>query len=216
MPRVSAEHKAQVRARLVDAAIDCLEERGYDGVTTREVFERAGLSAGALYHYFSSKDDLMAAAAERIFSTDMGGAFTAVAEDPAGTDSVSLISGVLARLFGGTGSQTLLPHLRVRTITDARLRDALLAYDRLLVDAMGSLNEQAKREGLLRSDVDAEALVEVVELAFESLRARQAADGFATSFPRVAETFRDVLVRGSTADADSAERVLRRVRELSR
>lgn len=61
MPKVSEAHKTAVRESLIRAAIDCLEEKGYERTTTRDIMARAGLSAGAFYHYFGSKEELIAA-----------------------------------------------------------------------------------------------------------------------------------------------------------
>ncbi len=49
----------QTRARIVDAAMALLEERGYDGMTMRAVAEAAGVSQGNAYYYFSSKEHLV-------------------------------------------------------------------------------------------------------------------------------------------------------------
>jgi AcrR family transcriptional regulator len=60
--RTQAERRAASRSRLLDAALDCLAERGYAGTTFPEVLRRAGLSNGALWRHFRSKAELMVAA----------------------------------------------------------------------------------------------------------------------------------------------------------
>jgi len=52
--------QAQVVAELVSAASDEVAEVGYDGVTVRAVARRAGVAPATAYHYFSSKDHLLA------------------------------------------------------------------------------------------------------------------------------------------------------------
>lgn len=46
------------RERLCRAALRLFAERGYDGVSNREIVEACGLTKGAIYWYFESKDDL--------------------------------------------------------------------------------------------------------------------------------------------------------------
>jgi AcrR family transcriptional regulator len=65
--RTQAERTAAMRARLLDATVDCLVERGYAGTTTTEVARRAGVSGGALTHHFPAKADLVVAAVEHVF-----------------------------------------------------------------------------------------------------------------------------------------------------
>jgi AcrR family transcriptional regulator len=57
--RTQEERSAETRARLVDATLDLLVERGYALATTTDIARRAGVTRGALNHHFSSKDDLV-------------------------------------------------------------------------------------------------------------------------------------------------------------
>ena len=61
--RTQAQRRAVSRARLLDAAVACLAERGYGGTTLPEIVRRAELSNGALWRHFRSKDELLVAAA---------------------------------------------------------------------------------------------------------------------------------------------------------
>jgi AcrR family transcriptional regulator len=54
------------RAAIVAAAEELLLERGYAGMTMREVAQRAGVSPGNAYYYFSSKEDLVHGFYERL------------------------------------------------------------------------------------------------------------------------------------------------------
>ncbi|MDG4650363.1 TetR/AcrR family transcriptional regulator [Roseibacterium sp. SDUM158017] len=47
------------RAQILSAARRVFAEKGLSKVTLRDVFREAGLSAGAVYNYFQSKDDLI-------------------------------------------------------------------------------------------------------------------------------------------------------------
>jgi AcrR family transcriptional regulator len=48
----------QTRARLVEAAKQVFEERGFLEARISDIAERAGLSHGAFYHYFDSKEQI--------------------------------------------------------------------------------------------------------------------------------------------------------------
>ena len=67
MGKLQEERSAETRGRLVDAAVDCLFERGFVGLTTAEVAERAGVSKGAQLHHFPSKTLLVVAALDHLF-----------------------------------------------------------------------------------------------------------------------------------------------------
>ena len=50
---------APVPQRLMAAATRLFSEHGYDRTSVQEIVEAAGVTKGALYHYFGSKDDLL-------------------------------------------------------------------------------------------------------------------------------------------------------------
>ncbi len=53
-----------MRARIIEAAVECLYDLGYGATTFEVVTKRAGVSRGAILHHFPSRVDLMAAVAE--------------------------------------------------------------------------------------------------------------------------------------------------------
>ena len=193
MPKVSAEHKQAVRERLLDAAHECLHELGYEATTTREILDRAGLSAGTLYHYFSGKDDLMMALAERVASVELP-ELLGVGD---GHDLTTLTR--LVRVILSARGDTLLPTLRDRARVDPDMRKALARYDALLVEGTAPLVERAQLDGHLDPSLDAAALVELVELLFEAVQAHRAAGMFVTSLDRVVDTFVSLLTKGGAA-----------------
>lgn len=60
------ERVEAMRARLLDATLDCLVAKGYSELSTNDVVRRAGVSRGALAHHFPTKAELLAAAADRL------------------------------------------------------------------------------------------------------------------------------------------------------
>ena len=55
--------------KIVDAALEVANELGLAGMTMRRVGARLGVDPTACYRYFASKDDLMAAIADRLFDS---------------------------------------------------------------------------------------------------------------------------------------------------
>ena len=68
MRRTQAERRAETRAALLDATIECLVRWGYAGTTTGRVAEVAGVSRGAQIPYFKTRDELLAAAVQHLAS----------------------------------------------------------------------------------------------------------------------------------------------------
>lgn len=64
--RTQPERRAATRQALLDAALACLLEDGYAGLTTRRVASRAGVSAATQRFYFPSRSAFVAAAVEQL------------------------------------------------------------------------------------------------------------------------------------------------------
>jgi AcrR family transcriptional regulator len=63
MPRISDAKRAARRKQILDAALVCFSEAGFHQTGMADIVRRSGLSHGAVYLYFPSKDDIIAALA---------------------------------------------------------------------------------------------------------------------------------------------------------
>ena len=63
-----AERRATTRAALLTAARELFTEKGFAGTGREEIAERAGVTRGALYHHFESKQAAFAAVAQELES----------------------------------------------------------------------------------------------------------------------------------------------------
>ena len=61
MPKVVPEYKEEARSRILDSANKVFAEKGYHEATMDDIAKRLGVSKGAIYLYFSSKEDLFKA-----------------------------------------------------------------------------------------------------------------------------------------------------------
>lgn len=64
--RTQAERRSTTRAALIAAARALFAERGFAGTGREEIVERAGVTRGAMYHHFGSKEDLFRAVYEAV------------------------------------------------------------------------------------------------------------------------------------------------------
>src|SRR5213080_267384 len=78
-------HHGDLRRVLIDAALQLVGEGGAEAVSVREAARRAGVSPGAPFRHFPSRDSLMQAVAEeaqRRFRAEIEAAFAAAPGDP--------------------------------------------------------------------------------------------------------------------------------------
>jgi AcrR family transcriptional regulator len=88
--------RAATRESLLDAAAECLVERGLAGFTTTEVILRSQRSTGALYSHFPAKLDLLQATVAHVFA-QLRASFLALIEDQ--PDAERTLPGTLGLLW---------------------------------------------------------------------------------------------------------------------
>jgi TetR/AcrR family transcriptional regulator, transcriptional repressor of aconitase len=62
MPKVTDDHRKAQEERFVDAARRCFTRLGVEGTSMEDIRTEAGVSAGLMYRYFGSKDEMIRAA----------------------------------------------------------------------------------------------------------------------------------------------------------
>jgi AcrR family transcriptional regulator len=63
-PIVSEEYKEKKRQEILQSAHVCFAEKGFEASTVDDIVARSGLSKGAIYNYFKSKDEIYLALME--------------------------------------------------------------------------------------------------------------------------------------------------------
>ena len=63
-PIVSEEYKKKKRQEILQSAHVCFAEKGFEASTVDDIVARSGLSKGAIYNYFKSKDEIYLALME--------------------------------------------------------------------------------------------------------------------------------------------------------
>ena len=58
-PKVPASYLKARRTEIMEAAVKCFMEKGFHNTTMQDIYDAANLSPGAVYNYFSSKEDIV-------------------------------------------------------------------------------------------------------------------------------------------------------------
>jgi AcrR family transcriptional regulator len=131
--RTQEERSAAMRARLLDATVECLSELGYARTTTTEIAERAGVSRGAQLHHFPTKAELVTTAVDHLFEKRTEEFRKAFATLPAGIDRTAAAIDLLWSMVSGPTFHAWL-ELVVAARTDAELRKTVSAIGKRFGD----------------------------------------------------------------------------------
>ncbi|GLU49143.1 TetR/AcrR family transcriptional regulator [Nocardiopsis ansamitocini] len=178
--------------RLTAAATRLFAEHGFERTSVQELVEAAGVTKGAMYHYFTSKDDLLFAVYERVLSmqTRRLAAF-AEAEGPVARRLHQAAADVVITTVDNL-DDTLIFFRSLHMLSPARqsqVRKERRSYHELF----RSLVEEGAREGAFRTDVPPDIVVSQYFGAVHHLGMWYHADG-ELSGAQVGEHFADLLL----------------------
>jgi AcrR family transcriptional regulator len=163
----------ETRERLLDAAIDRLAEGGPDA-SFDAIAADVGVTKGALYHHFGSKEGLVEAVykeavrrhAERVIDSSSSGS---------GRERLLGLVAATARLYGsGTSFYRLLLRLHVEAgASRLHLAPTARRVQRRQRDYMTELVLAGQADGSIREDVDAHTVGDTVNAALQGLLVQQ-------------------------------------------
>lgn len=113
--RSQTERADQTRGRILEAAIQTFSSSGLAGARTEQIAEEAGVNKALLYYYFKSKDDLYAAALERVVEGVRATSFAVLEADaPAGERFLRMVLNHFDRMYSNRVFQSLMQQEMIR------------------------------------------------------------------------------------------------------
>jgi AcrR family transcriptional regulator len=179
VPKVSAAYLAARRNQILDAAWTCFGRRGYHETTMQDICKESGLSYGALYRYFDSKEAILRATSERAQAE----ALNRVAEARSqGGSPLEALHSLGATVFGTLNDPSCdaITKVHIETLPEALRRpdlvESLSAELRAWRSSMTALLTEARDAGHLSPAVDPEGLAVVLICLWEGLRVHHLID----------------------------------------
>jgi TetR/AcrR family transcriptional regulator, transcriptional repressor of aconitase len=158
MPKISAERKRERREQILAGARRCFAENGYESATVAKLEDETGLSRGAIFNYFPSKEDLFIELAVRD---------TARMSEIWVNDGLEAVVREVTELDPEWLSVYLELFRRIRTDPDFRTRIDERQKD--VVPANRARIEAAQRNGEFRDDLPAKDIGAFVNLVLNGL-----------------------------------------------
>jgi AcrR family transcriptional regulator len=178
MPKVSQAHLDERRAHILKSARQCFSREGLNGATFQHIVAQSGLSAGAIYRYFASKDEIIEALSNERHAREREAIREAI-------DDADLVRALerLSQLFFGALQQM---DERERRRIGIQLWAEALRNDRILVLVRAGVDEpckliaglitQAQRRGLVRRELAPEAIARFLIALYHGFLLQQAWD----------------------------------------
>jgi AcrR family transcriptional regulator len=149
---------ASIPEKLMRVSVELFAEHGYAQTSVQQIVDAAGVTKGALYHYFKSKDDLLFDIYDRLLSMQREHLDAIVAEGLSPAQTIRLVcEDVIVTSIEGLAdgavffrSQHMLSEKRQREVKQRR-RD----YN----DAFEAILDQGRASGAFRTDIPPAILI---------------------------------------------------------
>jgi AcrR family transcriptional regulator len=182
MPKISEERRTERREQILEGARRCFAENGYEGATVVKLEEEIGLSRGAIFNYFPSKEDLFIELAvrdsRRMSEIWVNEGLEAIVREVVELDPEWLA--VYLELFR-----------RVRT--DPAFGRRIDERQKAVAPANRQRIEEAQREGEFRDDIDSKEIGTFVNLVLNGLALMRASGEELPSTDLVLALLRDAI-----------------------
>jgi TetR/AcrR family transcriptional regulator, repressor for uid operon len=199
MPRVSDEYMTRRREEILKAAKACFAREGFHATSMRDIYRECGLSPGAVYNHFASKEEIVRALGEE-----------RLREAQARREALELIEDpieALRLLAAGTREELVREEdllLQLQLDGEALRNESIAevsrqAFDATLETVVGLIG-RAQSAGHLDPRADADALGRVLIGAFQGLVV-QTAIGAPPERERHIQALRTLLAPVLSADA---------------
>ncbi|MFJ8074056.1 TetR/AcrR family transcriptional regulator [Streptomyces sp. NPDC096176] len=183
MARVSQEHLDARRRQILDGAARCVSRNGFHATSMQDILRECGLSAGAVYRYFRSKEELITAIADEAFS-GIRAAFAEAAETTPPPAPDVLLGRVLRRMLVEEvpgGDRQAFARLIVQVWTETLRNEELAAvlgdgYSGMR-QAWAELVEAYRVNGQMEADVEADHVARTLIATAQGFIVQQALFG---------------------------------------
>jgi AcrR family transcriptional regulator len=151
MPHVVPEYKEKAKDKIVEAALEVFSKKGYHDATMDDIAERIGVSKGALYQYFKSKEDLYRA----ILTARFHNMTKMISSELSGGSFAECCRTFLENLIKHSSGLGLGFEVLSEATRNSALAKVARDYYRETAQVIEECLEEWKKRGSLRKDLDA-------------------------------------------------------------
>jgi len=158
------------RASILQAAAEVFAERGYANTTLSQLIARSGLTKGAFYFHFTSKEQLAFAVLEDKQRQWQEFVSQRVLDKPRAIDQLRALGPALIKLHRQDPSAYSAPRLSRDLARMPELADTVRARMRGWIDLVAGIISRAQQQGDIPSRLDATALATILTAATDGLK----------------------------------------------
>jgi AcrR family transcriptional regulator len=153
---------AVTRERLLSASAQLIVERGWSGVTTRAVAERAGVNQALVHYHFGSIDNLRRESVVSRLMPAIGELVDELLDERPLTESIPRVMRLIDGFDLGTEAGVLMAEALLQATRDPAMTEAMSGIMASWGELLGPRLLVAQERGVVRADIPAARLTSVL------------------------------------------------------
>jgi AcrR family transcriptional regulator len=158
MPKVVPEYKEEAKFKIIQATRTVFAKKGYHDATMDDIARELGVSKGALYSYFKSKEDLL-----KEISLQGHQTLRVILAETSRCKSLETALEQVYTMITERYKGNLHSHFEIVSLAshDEKIRKIVFEDYQKDITAVEAFVEEKKKRGFIRTDVDARVLAEL-------------------------------------------------------
>ena len=166
-PNVPESYLKARQDQIINAAVVCFSRKGFHQTTMKDICDEAGLSTGAVYNYFPSKEDIVARCAEMSLQRNME-----MFASASGKGTVEAFKDVLQMLFSLVKQENIDQvfsfdlELWAESTRNPKVREALHKNEEGNLTVLTKMVKDGQEQGIFNPEVDARSFARLLFSTF--------------------------------------------------
>ena len=180
MPKMSDAHLEARRQQILDAAEACFSRQGFHHTSMQTICSEAGLSPGAVYRYFSSKEDIIAASCQACQQANLD----FIQSVTAGSNgAIEMLDQLIDLGFGHLADPESIDHIlmNIQLWAEAQRSPEIMdayreSHQKTWQDGLTDILLRGQELGEIDPDLDAVSMARILMSSFQGLMLQKSLD----------------------------------------
>jgi AcrR family transcriptional regulator len=200
-PRITEERWNETHQNILRTAERLFATKGFNGTSMNEIVKESGVSKGAIYNHFESKERLFLTLIDEQTEIGLEQAGTLFSEDDTYTDKVKKLIHMTFESSVNCPREMCMMQIEFM-VTASRLESLQGDMQKrylAIFDFIVELVEEGKRAGEFRQDLDARSIVTLVYATLDGLGYQYATLGLQFDAESLETVFTELIIKGIQA-----------------
>lgn len=196
MPKVSETHLTERRDQILEAAANCFAANGFHSTSMADIIRACGLSAGSVYRYYKSKDDLIAAIIDRYLHML---AFAILERNKDSSEPMDLIASALEimeqkSVIGPPPTfLKLMPQFWAEAMRNEMIQKKAIQFYGLMEHQLSEVVKRAQDQGSISSTIPPRGIAQIMISVIQGFLLQKVMLGMDTDAQSYSQTMRQLL-----------------------